>query len=93
MAYRCYNCRKGNWLGERSQHHKGVAGGSWKHKAQKSTKLFKANLQKVTVLSDGAQTRIKLCTDCISKLRKDGRLNTAFGMIRQSMPRPAASVA
>ncbi len=74
MSYRCFYCHKGNWLGKRSQHHKGVAGGTWKHRAQKTPKLFKANLHKVKLLIEGTIKRVKLCTDCISKLRKDGKL-------------------
>lgn len=70
MAYQCYNCDKGNWAGKRSQHHKGVAGGSWKHKAQKSVKLFRANLHYVKLMVDGTPKRVKLCTDCISKMRQ-----------------------
>jgi len=77
MAYRCYNCDKKNWRGSRSQHHKGVAGGSWKHKAQKSSKLFKANLHQVRLLLDGTLTRVKLCTDCISLFRQQGKLGVA----------------
>lgn len=73
MAYKCFNCSKGNQQSVRSQHHKGVAGGQWKHKAQKSSKLFKANLHSLRVVLDGTIKRVKLCTDCISLLRK-GRL-------------------
>ncbi len=75
MAYRCLNCDKGNWNSTRSQHHKGVAGGTWKHKAQKSAKLFRANLHVLRVLINGAVQRVKLCTDCISLLRKKGTLS------------------
>lgn len=84
MAYKCENCRKGNWHGKRSQHHKGVAGGSWKHRAQKSAKLFKANLKQVKVMLAGTAKRIKLCTDCISLLRKNGRLPKLNAVLAQS---------
>lgn len=76
MAYQCFNCDKGNRESTRSQHHKGVAGGSWKHKAQKSAKLFKANLHHVKLLVNGTPKRVKLCTDCISMMRKTGKLAT-----------------
>ncbi len=62
----------------RSQHHKGVAGGQWKHKAQKSVKLFRANLHQVKLMVDGTAKRVKLCTDCISKMRKEGHLGQLF---------------
>jgi ribosomal protein L28 len=58
----------------RGQHHKGVAGGQWKHKAQKSVKLFRVNLHHVKMMIDGTLTRVKLCTDCISKLKKEGKI-------------------
>lgn len=74
MAYQCFNCSKGNQKSVRSQHHKGVAGGQWKHKAQKSSKLFKANLHSLRVILDGTIQRVKLCTDCISLLHK-GKLH------------------
>lgn len=74
MAYTCINCHKGNWKGRRSQHHKGVAGGSWKHKAQKTLKLFGANIHSMKLLFDKEIKRVKLCTDCISLLRKKGQL-------------------
>lgn len=69
MAYVCFNCNKGNWAGRKSQHHKGVAGGSWKHKAQKSNKLFRANLHGLRLMVNDDIQKVKLCTDCISKLR------------------------
>lgn len=74
MAYVCFNCSKGNWAGRKSQHHKGVAGGSWKHKAQKSNKLFKANLHGLRLMVNDNIERVKLCTDCISKLRSTKEL-------------------
>ncbi len=78
MAYKCFNCGKGNWRGSRSQHHKGVAGGQWKHKAQKSAKLFRANLHSLRVIIDETIQRVKLCTDCISLLRKDRLPNVSL---------------
>lgn len=81
MAYRCFNCDKHNWSSVRSQHHKGVAGGQWKHKAQKSAKLFRANLHYIKVIVDGTLKHVKLCTDCISKLRKNNRLSASIVMV------------
>lgn len=78
MAYRCSQCGKGNWAGRRSQHHKGVAGGSWKHKAQKSNKLFRANLHVVRMVINETPQRVKLCTDCMSRIRKDKRDKAAL---------------
>lgn len=83
MAYVCFNCSKGNWAGRKSQHHKGVAGGSWKHKAQKSQKLFKANLHGMRLLVNDDIQKVKLCTDCISKLRKNKSLHVGNTKVRQ----------
>ena len=74
MAYQCFNCHKKNWMSVRSQHHKGVAGGSWKHKAQKSAKLFRVNLHSQRFIVDGSIKRVRLCSDCLSLLRRRGRL-------------------
>lgn len=74
MANRCYNCDKHSWSGRRSKHHKGVAGASWKHKAQKSPKVYKVNLKQIRVYSDSEITRIKLCTGCLSIFKKRGTL-------------------
>ncbi len=83
MAYQCFYCGKGNWVSERSQHHKGIAGGSWKHKAQKSRKVFKANLHQMRVIFDRTRQRVKLCSDCLSKLKKEGQLSINGHIIKQ----------
>src|SRR3989338_8064575 len=70
MAYKCFICSKGNQLSKRSMHHKGVAGGQWKHKAQKRRKNFKANLHKIKVLLAKTPIKVKLCTGCLSKLKQ-----------------------
>lgn len=83
MAYQCLNCSKGNWISERSQHHKGVAGGSWKHKAQKSRKVFRANLHQMRVMLDSNRQKVKLCSNCLSKLKKDGQLKIEGQILKQ----------
>jgi len=83
MAYICISCGRKNWVSERSQHHKGVAGGSWKHKAQKSRKVFKANLHRMRVMLDDTRQKVKLCSNCLSKLKKEGRLNVDGQILKQ----------
>lgn len=61
MAYVCDNCGKGIVAGRTSSHARGVAGKRWKKRAQKTSRLFKPNLQ----MYMGS----KLCSDCISKLK------------------------
>ena len=66
MAYICDNCGKGIVHGRQSTHGRGVAGKRWKKRAQKTPRLFMPNLQKVAGM--------KLCADCISKLKKEGKI-------------------
>ncbi len=87
MAYICFNCGKRSWMGVRGQHHKGVAGGQWKHKAQKSTKIFRPNLHEMRLWVGETIQRVKLCTDCISLLRKNGQL-VKNGVVLKSLNSP-----
>lgn len=69
---RCFNCGKTTVLGRSHTHKRGVAGGRWKKRAPKTNRLFRANLQPVTlILDDGAKKRVKLCAKCIKRIRKD----------------------
>jgi ribosomal protein L28 len=74
MAYICDNCGKGTVHGRQSTHGRGVAGKRWKKRAQVTTRLFKPNLQKIAVTINGSVSQMKLCTDCISKFRKVGKI-------------------
>lgn len=66
MAYICDNCGKGIVYGRQSTHARGVAGKRWKKRAQKTLRTFKPNLQKVEGM--------RLCANCIKRLRKDGKI-------------------
>ncbi|HLL60441.1 MAG TPA: L28 family ribosomal protein [Candidatus Nitrosocosmicus sp.] len=70
MAF-CFYCEKGNIRGTSHTHHRGVAGGRWKKRAPKTLKIFKPNLQPVTVVQDNEQFAVKLCTKCIKRIKKD----------------------
>lgn len=60
MALICDNC------------HKGVAHGhSVSHAKNRVGRLFKPNLQKLKVMRNGITVRVKFCTDCIQRLKKD----------------------
>lgn len=67
----CYNCGKGILYGRSHTHHRGVAGGRWKKRAQKTQRIFKANLQKIDILVDKEDKRVKLCTKCLKRVKKD----------------------
>lgn len=70
MAH-CFHCEKTTVLGRSHTHHRGVAGGRWKKRAPKTNRLFKANLQPVTILVDSIKTQVKLCTKCLKRIKKD----------------------
>ncbi len=67
MAYKCENCHKGKAHGHMVSHAK-----------NRLARLFIPNLQKLKVLSDGLVVRVKFCTSCIKRLRKDGRIGMYF---------------
>lgn len=75
MAAMCAWCGKHSQFGKSYTHHRGVAGGRWKKRAQKTNRIFKANLQRVTV-EMGPSTaslamQVKLCAKCIKRIKKD----------------------
>lgn len=74
MAYICDNCEKGIVFGNQSTHGRGVAGKRWKKRAQKTPRTFKPNLQKIVVMIDGKLAQMRLCTSCISRFRKEGKI-------------------
>ena len=74
MAYMCDNCGKEKVMGRQSSHGRGVAGKRWRKRAQKTVKVFKPNLQKIAVMVNGKLTQMRLCTSCISRFRKEGKI-------------------
>lgn len=69
----CYHCGKGILYGRRHTHHRGVAGGRWKKRAPKTQRIFRANLQRVEIVEDGEIKRVKLCSKCLKRIKKDIR--------------------
>lgn len=67
----CYHCGKTAMKGRSHTHHRGVAGGRWKKRAQKTLRVFKPNLQRVKIELDGKETRVKLCSKCMKRIKKD----------------------
>jgi large subunit ribosomal protein L28 len=74
MAYVCDNCGKGRVYGRQSMHGRGIAGKRWRKRAPKTLRYFKPNLQKIAVVVDGKTVQMRLCTSCISKFRKLGKI-------------------
>jgi len=62
-------------FGQSHTHHRGVAGGRWKKRAQKTPKLFRPNLQATIIIKNGKDLRVKLCTKCLKRIKRDITLN------------------
>ena len=60
--------------GRQSTHHRGVAGKRWKKRAQVTLRTFKPNLQKIAVMVGDKKLTVKLCTNCIKRFKKEGKL-------------------
>ncbi|OGK15888.1 hypothetical protein A2690_04510 [Candidatus Roizmanbacteria bacterium RIFCSPHIGHO2_01_FULL_39_12b] len=71
MAAMCALCGKHSQFGKSYTHHRGVAGGRWKKRAQKTNRVFRVNLQRVTIDENGFQMQIRLCGKCIKRIKKD----------------------
>lgn len=70
MSYVCDICKKKTVHGVSQQHRRGVAGKRWKKRAQATKRLFKPNLQKVTVIiADQKPQQMRLCTKCVKRIR------------------------
>jgi len=68
MAYRCDRCHKGKQYGHAVSHAK-----------RRLRRLFKPNLQKIKVFLNGKTAiRVKFCTSCIKRLKKDGKIGNLF---------------
>lgn len=68
---KCYHCEKSLLYGRSHTHHRGVAGGRWKKRAPKTQRIFKANIVRLSIIENGKAKRIRLCTKCLKRIRKD----------------------
>ena len=67
----CFHCGKSTLFGRSHTHHRGVAGGRWKKRAPKTQRIFKANLQTVTILEMGVRKQVKVSTKALKRIKKD----------------------
>lgn len=67
----CFHCGKGVLFGRTHTHHRGVAGQRWRKRAPKINRIFAPNLQKVAIIQQGETVRVKLCTKCLKRIKKD----------------------
>lgn len=68
---KCYHCGKGVLFGRSHTHHRGVAGGRWKKRAQKTPRLFKPNLHRISIMIGTTKKQVKLCMKCLKRIKKD----------------------
>ncbi len=84
----CYHCGKGLLFGRSHTHHRGVAGGRWKKRAQKTQRVFKPNIQPVMAVIEGKNERIKLCTRCLKRIKKDTTEGVTPFLTLANLPTP-----
>ncbi|MBM3205987.1 hypothetical protein FJZ41_04030, partial [Candidatus Shapirobacteria bacterium] len=68
MAYKCDLCGKKKMIGRSHRHHKGVAGGKWRQRAQKTVKVSRPNLHAFKGFLKGQKGKWLLCTKCLRKV-------------------------
>jgi len=88
-GYKCFLCGKGIEIGKQHKHHPGVAGGRWKKRAPKTTKIFKPNLHVAHILIGNVKKRVRLCTKCLRMVKRT-RLEASAKAQPQSQPQAAA---
>jgi len=86
MAYKCDLCGKGKLVTRMGKHHKGVAGGKWKHRAPKTRRVLKPNLHVYNGVLNGVKGRWRLCTKCLRKVKSASR---SFFRKEETPPLPA----
>ena len=74
MSYICQICGKGISVGRSQKHRRGVAGKRWKNRAPVTSRLFKPNLQRVTLRIGGERRQMKICTKCLKRIKKYGSI-------------------
>lgn len=71
MENSCYHCGKKALFGRSHTHHRGVAGGRWKKRAQKTRRIFRVNFVRTSIIENGVEKRVKLCSKCLKRIKKD----------------------
>jgi ribosomal protein L28 len=65
MAKVCEHCGKSTNHGQRKRHHHATG---WLYRAPRSKKQFKPNLRNITVKTDDATKKMKVCMKCYKTL-------------------------
>jgi large subunit ribosomal protein L28 len=74
MSYICEICGKQTVVGGSQKHRRGVAGKRWRKRAQRTPRVFKPNLQTVTVKLNGDKKQMRLCAKCVKRIKKFGSI-------------------
>jgi ribosomal protein L28 len=74
MARICDRCGKSSVVGRSQRHKRGVAGKRWRKRVQATRRIFKPNLQIVTVKTNQGEQKLKLCAKCIKRLKKENKI-------------------
>jgi len=71
MANECYVTGKKTVHGRSRTHRRGVAGKRWRKYVTETPRVFKANLQTVTILENGKKKKVKVSSKVIKRLKFD----------------------
>jgi large subunit ribosomal protein L28 len=71
MSRVCYICGKKTVVGRTQKHRRGVAGKRWKNRVTATRRVFKPNLQVVTIVENGKSKKVRMCAKCIKRRKKD----------------------
>ena len=67
----CEICNKKTGVGASKKHRRGVAGKRWKSHVTPTPRLFRANIQTVTIEEKGKKRKASLCAKCIKRRKKN----------------------
>ena len=74
MAYICEICNKKTVVGRSQKHKRGVAGKRWKKRVKATFRLFRPNLQRVTLKIQGKEQKMRICAKCLKSIKKYGKV-------------------
>ncbi|KKQ25379.1 MAG: LSU ribosomal protein L28P [Microgenomates group bacterium GW2011_GWC1_37_12b] len=74
MSLVCEFCGKSKSEGNSQTHRRGVAGKRWRKRAQVTPRTFFANLQLKTFTIDGVRKQMRVCTKCLKRIKKYGKI-------------------
>ena len=74
MAYVCEICDKKTVVGRSQKHKRGVAGKRWRKRVKATFRLFRPNLQRVTVKINDKTKQMRICAKCLKAIKKYGKV-------------------